>query len=228
MPGLHFQLYHKKLELENMRILIIALFTMTWLSMNGQEDGQVFRYPSLSSDGAQIAFTYQGDVWTVAAQGGDARRLTIHEAYDYAAQWSRDDDRILFSSNRYGNDDLYTISANGQDLMRLTYNSAGDYNASFKDDNTIHFSTRRNWAMVEREAEYYEISVTGGTPYRSMEALGLESSYNNAGTMLALVRGTCRTSREKYRGPANRNICCLLYTSPSPRDQRGSRMPSSA
>ena len=25
-----------------------------------------------------------------------------------------------------------------------------------------------------------------------------------------------------------RDICCLLYTSPSPRDQRGSRMPSSA
>ena len=24
------------------------------------------------------------------------------------------------------------------------------------------------------------------------------------------------------------NVCCLLYTSPSPRDQRGSRMPSSA
>ena len=27
---------------------------------------------------------------------------------------------------------------------------------------------------------------------------------------------------------ANQNACCLLYTSPSPRDQRGSRMPSSA
>ena len=27
---------------------------------------------------------------------------------------------------------------------------------------------------------------------------------------------------------AAKNICCLLYTSPSPRDQRGSRMPSSA
>ena len=25
-----------------------------------------------------------------------------------------------------------------------------------------------------------------------------------------------------------RTVCCLLYTSPSPRDQRGSRMPSSA
>ena len=28
--------------------------------------------------------------------------------------------------------------------------------------------------------------------------------------------------------PSTLNIACLLYTSPSPRDQRGSRMPSSA
>ena len=28
--------------------------------------------------------------------------------------------------------------------------------------------------------------------------------------------------------PASRVYVCLLYTSPSPRDQRGSRMPSSA
>ena len=30
------------------------------------------------------------------------------------------------------------------------------------------------------------------------------------------------------QGGGNRNGGCLLYTSPSPRDQRGSRMPSSA
>ena len=28
--------------------------------------------------------------------------------------------------------------------------------------------------------------------------------------------------------PVDQNVICLLYTSPSPRDQRGSRMPSSA
>ena len=28
--------------------------------------------------------------------------------------------------------------------------------------------------------------------------------------------------------PGGDYMCCLLYTSPSPRDQRGSRMPSSA
>ena len=31
-----------------------------------------------------------------------------------------------------------------------------------------------------------------------------------------------------FRAPDGRDILCLLYTSPSPRDQRGSRMPSSA
>ena len=31
--------------------------------------------------------------------------------------------------------------------------------------------------------------------------------------------------REDHRAPV---VVCLLYTSPSPRDQRGSRMPSSA
>ena len=30
------------------------------------------------------------------------------------------------------------------------------------------------------------------------------------------------------RNISGRNTLCLLYTSPSPRDQRGSRMPSSA
>ncbi len=177
-----------------------------WFAAAGQEDSRVFRYPSLNADGTQIAFTYQGDLWTVPIGGGEARRLTIHEAYDYGAQWSPMNDQILFSSNRFGNDDLYTITPQGKNLKRLTYNSAADYFGSWKTTSTIHFSTRRNWAQVEREAEYYEMPATGGTPHRSMDALGLESSYHSDGSMLAMVRGTCRTSREAYRGPANRDI----------------------
>ena len=36
------------------------------------------------------------------------------------------------------------------------------------------------------------------------------------------------SSKYKKRVKANYDEACLLYTSPSPRDQRGSRMPSSA
>ena len=41
--------------------------------------------------------------------------------------------------------------------------------------------------------------------------------------MLAVLR-----SATSQQGVDGRRIVCLLYTSPSPRDQRGSRMPSSA
>ena len=37
-----------------------------------------------------------------------------------------------------------------------------------------------------------------------------------------------KTTREGKRIPLKQLTVCLLYTSPSPRDQRGSRMPSSA
>ena len=43
--------------------------------------------------------------------------------------------------------------------------------------------------------------------------------------LLDVVTGPCAV----LVGPVTTsNKCCLLYTSPSPRDQRGSRMPSSA
>ena len=40
--------------------------------------------------------------------------------------------------------------------------------------------------------------------------------------------GTVRTVAMDSTDGLTRGIPCLLYTSPSPRDQRGSRMPSSA
>ena len=36
------------------------------------------------------------------------------------------------------------------------------------------------------------------------------------------------SQQDRQFGIANSDLRCLLYTSPSPRDQRGSRMPSSA
>ena len=50
--------------------------------------------------------------------------------------------------------------------------------------------------------------------------------YDNHG----LVSNECNEMKRVEYGDIHslKNIPCLLYTSPSPRDQRGSRMPSSA
>ena len=78
----------------------------------------------------------------------------------------------------------------------------------------------------------FEVSWESYDPFfkeRSFAPLSLQHSYNP-------VKGTLR-GLHFQRKPHGQNklvtcvsgcVCCLLYTSPSPRDKRQSRMPSSA
>lgn len=171
-----------------------------------QNEIEIFRYPSLNPDGTELAFSYQGDIWTVSTKGGKATRLTLHEAYESRPQWSPDGSKILFSSARNGNNDLYTIDKDGRELMRLTYHSASDADGAWKSNSEVVFSTRRNFVAVERESEFHTVQVTGGTPERSMNVLGSDANYSSNHPLMAFVRGGCRIERETYKGPANRDI----------------------
>ena len=63
----------------------------------------------------------------------------------------------------------------------------------------------------------------------------VSKSFSDAGlsSFVNTVKSTCERlgvsldSVDRF-APTSQVCCCLLYTSPSPRDQRGSRMPSSA
>ena len=103
------------------------------------------RYPAISPDGKQIVFSYKGDLYKVASQGGTAVPLTLHDAYDYMPVWSHDGKWIAFSSDRFGNFDVYVIPSEGGEPMRITYNSAQDYPWDFSpDDKHIIFGSGRN------------------------------------------------------------------------------------
>ncbi len=63
----------------------IALFFLTAFSVVvvvAQENPLWMRYPAISPDGKNIVFSYKGDLYKVAAAGGDAYPLTLHEAHD--------------------------------------------------------------------------------------------------------------------------------------------------
>jgi len=187
------------------------LFLLTLLSINlvdaqNTPDIELLRHPALNSDGSRIAFSYQGDIWTVPANGGAARRLTIHESYDSHPQWSLDDEHLLFQSNRYGNADLFVMTPGGEQPRRLTFHSTSDEEARWGADGQILFTTSRVYKQVEREDEIHQISRNGGTPYRALDALGLMPAPSPDGRYIAFIRGNCRVVREAYQGPANRDI----------------------
>ncbi len=127
------------------------------------------RYPSISPDGKTIVFTYKGDLYKVAAGGGTAIPLTMHEAHDFMPVWSRDGKSIAFASDRYGNFDVFVIPAEGGEAKRITFHSAAEYPYSFTNDNkNVIFGAARMDLPANRQypaaymSELYSVSVNGG------------------------------------------------------------------
>ena len=68
------------------------------------------------------------------------------------------------------------------------------------------------------------VLIRGMAQPREAERLGeVQSIHRTSATVFTRKDSTTRSNRYKLD-----DLVCLLYTSPSPRDQRGSRMPSSA
>ena len=70
-------------------------------------------YPSINNDGSKIAFSYQGDIWTVSSSGGKAERLPNMKGLKLSSVWSPDGNKIAFNSERFGNSDIYVVDALG-------------------------------------------------------------------------------------------------------------------
>ncbi len=191
-----------------MKKQIVSLFGALFL-ISGvlyAQDDLLIRQPAISPDGSEISFSYQGDIWTVPFAGGEARRLTIHEAYEYAPTWSPDGKHIAFSGSRYGNADIFTIPSDGGRSNRLTYYSGGDNISDWTDSGDILFVSNRTFSQVEWDSELQTISSGGGTPTRLLNALGDMPVMSPNGRYVAFVRGSCRISREEYDGPADLDV----------------------
>lgn len=121
------------------------------------------RNVAISPDGKTIAFTYKGDIYTVAATGGRANQLTTSTHYDSAPLWSADGSKIVFASNRRGSDDLYVIPATGGTARRLTTYSGNELPLTFLPDGRLLFNANvmpdRTSAQAPFAAQTYVIDV---------------------------------------------------------------------
>ena len=187
---------------KTLTILLTLIISLTMFANNSN----FVRYPALNNNGSQLAFSFQGDIWSVSTNGGKATRLTIHEAYEGWPFWSNDDNSIAFSSNRYGNYDVFLMPKDGGFPKRLTYHSANDVITDFTSDDNLIFSTNRLFQQIEWDSELSRVSINGGTPNRVLDAVGNMATQSPNGKYIAFARGWGRVEREKYKGSADFEI----------------------
>ena len=121
-----------------------------------------FAEPGIAPDGSTIAFVSGGDIWEVAARGGDARLLVSHAANESRPLYSPDGRRLAFSSNRTGNGDVYVLTLATGDLVRLTYDDVNEQASGWsRDGKWVYFSSGSH--DVGSMLDVYRVSVEGGT-----------------------------------------------------------------
>ena len=144
---------------------------------------------SWSPDGARIAFhsnrSGTHEIWTMNADGTDAKQVTTLESRSVSPAWSPDGTRIAFTSDRGGNIDVYVLNLADGSVTNLTAAAGADSNAAWSPDGrSIAFDSDRLGTL-----DVYVIDAAGGIPRRVTTALAGESepAWSPDGSQLLFV-----------------------------------------
>ena len=170
------------------KILLALIAPLATASAMAQSNPLWMRFPAISPDGKTVAFSYKGDIWTVPANGGQARQITTNPAYDAYPVWSPDSRQIAFASSREGSMDIYVVGRDGGAPRRVTTDSGDEYPMAWRNDSTIMLKAsimpKATSIMFADFSQVYEVSDKGGR-MRLFSDIPMEDiSVGNDGALL--------------------------------------------
>ena len=205
------------------KIITVAALALS-LNIYAANDAAWMRYCSISPDGTQIAFTYQGDIYTVPANGGRAIQLTTNSAHDTRPIWSPDGQQIAFASDRLGSMDIYVVNKDGGTPTRLTTHSGNETPLAFKDNGHILFQANILPAADDMQfasaqfPQVYEVSTQGGRPvmFSSMPMEDISLSADGKTLLYHDKKGYEDAWRKHHTSSITRDVwMCTLGEKPS-------------
>jgi tricorn protease len=151
--------------------MALAAFCMAFtLNGNAQDEARLMRYPDINKN--LIAFVYAGDIWSVDANGGEAKRLTSHPGMELFPKISPDGKWIAFSGEYSGSRQIFVMPAKGGTPKQLTfYNSVemmpprggfDDVPLDWTSDSKNILIRANRTPFGERNGKYYMVNIDGG------------------------------------------------------------------
>ncbi|MBN2399127.1 MAG: PD40 domain-containing protein [Candidatus Aminicenantes bacterium] len=153
-------------KISGLILALIMFFPWAWAI----RDARLLRFPNINGD--LVVFVYAGDVWSVPASGGDARRLTSHPGLELFPKISPDGRWIAFSAEYSGSRQVYVMAAEGGTPRQLTYYNdvgimppRGGYDYEVLDwtpdgSQILVRCNRTPWG--ERMGKYFLVPLAGG------------------------------------------------------------------
>ncbi len=171
-------------------------------------EGYFATHPALSPDGKTLVFSYNGDLWTVPAEGGMAARLTAMTGDERHPSISPDGKWLAFTADQDGNPNVYVTPMAGGDIVQLTFHDDFDNVDSWSwDSRRIHFTSGR-----VNNFTAFEVSREGGTPTRLFGNYfnTIHGVYEHPQTGAYYFTDTWESfrfpARKRYKGPYNPDI----------------------
>ncbi|MCT2564539.1 S41 family peptidase [Chryseobacterium herbae] len=191
-----------------MKKLYISLLTaFSIIQISAQEKSYFLSSPSLSPDGKTAYFAYDGDIWKVDSNGGNAARITALDGEEINPRISPDGKWLAFSSNQYGNYDVYVMPVEGGTIKQLTFHTGKDEIENWGwDSKTIYFTSSRN-----NNFGSFKTTIEGKTPQKLFN-----NYFNNTSGIAETPAGEYlftssseaanQTHRKRYKGENNPDI----------------------
>ncbi len=193
------------------KLILLAAVLVAGSFVSLAENIRFASHPSLSPDGKQIYFSYDGDIYSVPVNGGQATAVITMPGVQDSPLVSPDGKWLAFSSDIQGNNDVYIVPVTGGQAIQLTFHEAADV--------PVGWSAKGDWIYFESTRESarkttFRVAVTGGTPQLLFEGFfnTVVNLAENPKTGEFLFNESMESisfpTRKRYVGDHNPNIKC--------------------
>ena len=170
-----------------------------------------YRFPEIHEN--TVAFTAEGDIWTVPLSGGLARRLTTHAEEETYPKISPDGKTLMYTASYEGPTEVYSIPLAGGLPTRWTYESDASISETWTPDGkmvyrTVEYSTLPDYQLVTIDPVTKEKN-------RIPLSQASEASFNEDGTTVYFVRPSYHGNvTKRYKGGTARQVWKYTFGSP--------------